>query len=110
MAETLTLEDDRGNSNEFALHPIGTNYKEEPGVYAFIREENDAWTIVYIGETDDLKDRLTTRLKQHHRYQCAVVQEKASHLLTRIVGESDQARLNLETRLREHYDPVCNRQ
>lgn len=110
MADKLPLTDSNGNNHNFWLHPIGTNYKDEPGVYAFARNDSKAWTIVYIGETDSLKTRLTDQLKQHHRYQCAVVNEKATHLLTRIVAGGDQARLDLETGLRQAYEPACNRQ
>ena len=55
MAEQMSLSDGAGNDFNFWLHPIGTNYKEEPGVYAFARDDGNAWTIVYIGEADDLK-------------------------------------------------------
>lgn len=110
MADQLPLLDSSGTEYKFGLYPIGTNFKDEPGVYAFVRNDSEAWTIVYIGETDSLKTRLTDQLKQHHRYQCAVVNEKATHLLARIVAGGDQARLDLETGLRQAYEPTCNKQ
>ena len=65
---------------------------------------------MYAGEAEDLKDRLYTNLKQHHRYDCAVTNGKSTHLATRIVSGGKKARLDLETKLREDYDPPCNRQ
>ena len=110
MVDKLPLEDASGNKYDFWLYPIGTNFKKAAGVYAFARDDGNAWAIIYIGEAEDLKDRLYTRLKQHHRYKCAVQDESATHLLTRLVAGGEQARLDLETSLRRHYDPVCNRQ
>ena len=110
MADQLLLHDATGNKFKFYRHPIGTNYKDLPGVYAFVRDDGEQWTIVYIGEAESLKDRLFTNLKQHHRYQCAVETEGASDFLTRTVSGTDEVRLDLETRLRQNYDPACNRQ
>lgn len=105
MSDKVTL----GNL-EFWVHPIGTNYKDEPGVYAFMLLESAGWAIKYIGEADSLKSRLSDDLKQHHRYNAAVTKHGSTHLATRIVTGDRQVRLDLETRLRGLYDPPCNRQ
>ena len=94
----------------FSVHRIGTNYKAEPGVYAFLRDNGDKWGVRYVGETDDLKDRLTINLLTHHRYNCAVTNGKSTHLATRIISGGKKSRLDLETRIRNRYDPPCNRQ
>lgn len=95
---------------EFYIHPVGTNYVDQGGVYAFLKVVGSQWVINYIGETESLKSRLTQNLKQHHRYDCAVARGKATHIATRLVTGGKQARLDMETRLRNVFDPPCNKQ
>lgn len=109
MADTITLETDTGAGHVFHVNPIGTNYKKEPGVYAFAREDDDGWAIIYIGETDNLWRRLSDELANHHRIGC-VMGQNATHLFVRIVKGGNQARVDLETGLRRQYSPHCNQQ
>lgn len=94
----------------FSVHPVGTNYKDAPGVYAFLRDDPDGWDAIYIGETESLKDRLTTNLLRHHQYDCAVKKNGATHIATRLVTGGRKARLDLETKLRNAYSTPCNEQ
>lgn len=105
MADKVTID-----GLEFYVHPIGTNYKDVAGVYVFLASSENKWRIRYIGETESLKSRLTDKLLQHHRYECAVTRGKATHIATRAVAGGKTARLDLETRLRGLFDPPCNRQ
>ena len=99
---------------EFYVHPISTSYKTIAGLYVFMRSTigkcGANWEILYIGEAEDLDARVGVGLKQHHRYDCTVVRNKATHIATRAVSGPRQARLDLEKKLRLKYDPPCNRQ
>jgi hypothetical protein len=58
------------SGRQYQLYPIGTNYYDVPGVYIFSKQGSDGrWYAVYIGETHNLKDRLTDNPYKHHRWQ-----------------------------------------
>ena len=105
MSDTVKLGD-----NEFQVHKIGENYKDEGGIYAFMKISGRQWTIMYIGQTQSLQDRLTTNLKQHQSYGCAVINGQSTHLATRIVPDGERVRLDLERYLINSYNPPCNLQ
>lgn len=105
MANTINLA-----GIKFHVHPIGTRYKREPGVYAFLRQSGSGWGVLYVGEAESLYDRLTAGLRSHHRYDCAVKRSGATHIAARIVAGDRSVRLGLETALRSHFEPPCNRQ
>ncbi len=99
-----------GNTYTFNLYNIGTFFKSVPGVYIFVKTEtDDELSPIYVGEAEDLKDRLTTNLENHHKYDC-VMNRGATHICTRTVRGGKEARLDLETDLRQSYQPPCNDQ
>jgi excinuclease UvrABC nuclease subunit len=104
----LDWEGASGKKYAFYLHEIGTDYKDEPGNYIFARLSNNTWVPIYIGETDSLKDRLYTNLTSHHKYDCAVNMNGATHFFTRITSGGEQARLDIETDLVHAFNPPCN--
>ena len=109
MAEEVDLPGPDGKTLKFWLHPIGTNFKAVPGVYAFAKDGDDVLTILYVGETSNLKNRLYTNLENHDALPC-VRQRGGDMLLTRVVQGERQVRLDLETHLRHTFDPPCNEQ
>ena len=94
----------------FNLRHLGFNYGDKPGVYAFLRKEGDIWVILYVGETQSFRERLTDGLEQHTAYDRAVLDYRATHVATRVVAGGKTARLSLETHLRHQYEPICNAQ
>lgn len=108
MAQKQNLYGESGKAYEFLVYALDTNFKAAGGVYVFAALGGNKWTIIYVGQTDNLKRRLNEQLEQHHRIDC-IRREKATHILVRLVS-GDQARLDVETDLRRKYDPACNRQ
>ena len=109
MAKTVDWLGQSGETYAFNLYEIGANFKSVPGVYIFAKFEGDTLAPIYIGEAEDLKVRLTTKLDHHESYPC-VQEYGATHLCTKIVTGGNQARLDIETDLRHGYQPPCNKQ
>jgi excinuclease UvrABC nuclease subunit len=110
MPNTIELTDINGESHTFNVYTIGTNFKDIPGIYAFAAEKPKSFEIVYIGETESFKNRLSNNLEDHHQYFCAVIKHKATHFFTKRLIGGKQKRVKLETALRQIYSPICNNQ
>ncbi len=109
MADKVDWVGQSGQTYSSYLRKIGTTYKDLPGVYIFVKLEIEKWSPIYVGETDSLKDRLTTNRENHHRYYC-VTNHGATHICTMVVEGGEQARLDIETDIRQSYQPPCNKQ
>ncbi len=98
-----------GREYSFYVHPVGTAYVEAAGVYLFCTHQNGVYRAVYVGQTDNLNQRLNTGLQQHHawpRGRAAGV----THFGTMLVPGGAHVRLNVETDLRHHINPVLSGQ
>ncbi|MCS0494196.1 hypothetical protein NVS89_03735 [Ancylobacter sp. MQZ15Z-1] len=94
----------------FELWPIGTVFRDHPGVYIFCKPAaNGNWDAVYIGETKSFQSRLTDGLAQHHQW-VSIVHCGASHLCVMHVPGGLTLRERIETDLRRHIKTPCNLQ
>jgi predicted GIY-YIG superfamily endonuclease len=78
-----------------------TNWKEVSAVYGILSDDGG---VIYIGQTDNLKERMT-----NHRSDSRHCLHR--HSPTRVVVEfiGDEAiRLLRERQLIDHFDPPCN--
>lgn len=71
------------------------------------RQQPNVWSAIYVGEAENLNDRLNTNLKNHPRYSC-FVRAGATQVCLLDGGWRDY-RLALEQDLRSGLDPPCNR-
>lgn len=93
---------------EFFVHPIGSIYKKRPGLYAFAAQyAQTRYSILYVGQTTDLDDRVGTNVMHHEKYEAAL-RLGADVLLIRLFVGPDQARIAAEAALRRIYDPPLN--
>ena len=100
---------DGTSTRQFNLSPVRTNFKKIAGVYLFLtKASNGKWTVLYVGQTSNLNERLNIRLQSHQAWPCG--ENKGCTHFGTIAVSSEQARLDLETRLRHKYDPPCNKQ
>jgi hypothetical protein len=99
-----------GRNYQLEMRPIGSWFYEVSGVYVFCKPAaNGNWDAIYVGETDNLNQRLNTALQSHHMWpSCAL--HGATHIASIVVGGERSARLALETELRHSLNPPCNRQ
>ena len=87
--------------------PIGSSMKPEPGNYVFAREtEPGRFAPLYIGQTGNLKERLTD---DHEKMPC-IRERGATHIHTHASSEIKGDRLSEESDLIERLNPPCNGQ
>ena len=70
MAEPdISWEGASGKTYNYWVHPIGADFKDEPGNYIYAKETKPQhWRPVYIGQTSSLADRLADHEKEALRY------------------------------------------
>ena len=89
-------------------HKLGDRIPKLPGVYCFTKRLPDGdWYAIYIGEAEDLSDRVHRRLWSHEKCLSALI-EGATHIAIAATTLAD--RENIESDLRWAYDPPLNRQ
>ncbi len=99
-----------GQQYQFQLDPIGTDYKERPGVYIFCKAaSNGNFDACYIGETENLRSRLSGGLLAHHRVD-SIRAAGATHICTLHVPGPLALREGIETDLRRAIRTPCNLQ
>ena len=95
-----------GNAYRYQGYPIGTSVNEVPANYIFAKSENPGfWTAVYIGETENLKERFAS----HHKEDC-ILKNGGTHFFVHKSSADHQVRLDEETDLRGRYNTSCNDQ
>jgi hypothetical protein len=99
-----------GTRYRLELYPIGTAFYEKPGVYIFCNQlPNGDWRALYVGESHNMRSRLTDDLLRHDAYP-GVVRLGGTHICAAVVTGTLQKRLDIETDLRRFLDPPLNRQ
>ena len=94
-----------GKTYGYYYYTIGHKLQAKPGNYIFVKIVNNEWVPVYIGETEDLDQRIAT----HEKRECAR-RNGASHIHVHLAQGIRQMRLDEETDLRQNFNPACNRQ
>ena len=111
--KTVTLTGLSGRSYDFEVYEIGQSFNPLAAIYVFLTPSIYRYTqtVVYVGETHDIKARLSTDLLQHHRLACA---QRNGATLVGIYRAAEMVnrdfRLAVEADIRRAYDPPCNRQ
>ena len=107
----LTCTGVSGSRYQFNLHPIGTSFLEAAGVYVFCRPSSPLgrWDPIYIGETSNLRDRLTQNLRNHHQWE-NIRRHGATHVAIMFTFGDLAQREAIETDLRNAYPTPCNQQ
>ena len=105
-ARTLKLKGGSGTEYTYEIHTIGTTFKDIPGNYVFMKEtEAETWTVLYIGETGSLADRLNDP-DSHHKIEC-VRDEGGEHLGTHASSADEGERKKEEDDLLATRSPAC---
>ena len=98
-----------GRTFNFEAHPIGTEFLRVPGVYVVFRLlANGNRLPLYVGEAEDLNDRLNVNRRAHAGLQRAISRGATHISALRLAGRN--ARLAVETELRHSLRPACNLQ
>lgn len=87
------------------VYPIGTKFLNEPGNSVFCKETSPGqWTPQYIGQTDNLGERLA----DHEKEACAIARG-ATHIHAHL-NPIRIDRLAEEKDLIQNFNPSCNEQ
>lgn len=94
-----------GTKYLYYIHPLNTAFVPKPGNYLYAKETRPGyWVPVYIGQTDNLRDRLSN----HEKEACAR-HNGATHIHAHASG-GETARLAEEADLIARWQPTCNTQ
>lgn len=103
---TLTLTGQSGTEYPFNVYSLDSYFGEVSAVYVvtkrYMKGDNYSHTIIYIGQTDNLKERFDN----HHKQVC--FDENDANTLCVHQELSEKTRLTIETDLIEAYSPSCN--
>lgn len=105
-AATISWPGKSGAQYKYWIYPIETNFKEAAGNYIFAKETKPgSWSPCYIGQTENLNDRLGN----HEKEACAK-RNGATHIHAHLNGSGDTARKVEEKDLITEWKPPCNEQ
>ncbi len=100
---SITWQGQSGRTYGYWIHPLGTDFKDEPGNYLYAKETSPGrWQPVYVGQTSSLRDRLA----DHDKEACAR-QSGATHIHAHTSG-SEATRRAEEADLIARWQPACN--
>lgn len=102
-AVQTTLTGKSGKQYQFTAYPRISSWNGVAGVYVILRNTSGG-TVLYVGETENLRDRMAN----HHKQAC-FDRNGWTHLGW--LGETSSARrLDIERDLMLQYRPTCNDQ
>ncbi len=81
----------------------GTNWKQVPAVYVPLDRGIEKYRVVDVGETDNLKERLTN----HERRPCWEKNCRGRVFISAKVERSETIRQEIENEIRKEYNPPC---
>ena len=105
---TLTLNGQSGQSYDFDVYSSDTSWNAGVACVYYISKrtkKNDgtgSHTAIYVGETEDLNDRLSN----HHKQQC--FDNNGYNAVSIHQNSNNQSRLSIESDLIASHDPPCN--
>ena len=101
--KTIFWEGKSEEKYEYWIYQIDTSFKEEGSNYIFAKEvEPKSWEPIYIGQTNNLNQRL----ENHEKERCAI-EYGATHIHAHL-NNNEQNRLSEEKDLIDNYHPDCN--
>ena len=99
---SVTLKGNSGRSYDFDVYPWNTSFNAIGAVYSVLKRIGSNFTILYIGQTNDLSERFDN----HHKQACFDRNNK-THIAIH-AESSEPRRFTIETDLVRNYSPTCN--
>ena len=104
MNETVLWRGRSGIAYTYHVNNLDRPLRDAPGNYILVRREPTQWILLYIGQTESLEARLSSR---HHQWPCAR-RQGLTHIHAHLSLDGKAVRLAEEMDLINHYHPVCN--
>ncbi len=106
MADPINWPGKSGKKYRYWIYSMETLWKSEPGNYIFAKKTSSGkWTPVYMGETDNLANRLP----DHEKLPC-VRRNGGTHIHTHTNSGGASVRRAEEADLLANFDPPCNKE
>lgn len=105
---TLTLKGASGEEYEFDVYPADTTWRDDVACVYYISKRTKksdgtgTHTKIYVGETDDLRERL----RNHHKQAC--FDRNGYNAISIHMDSSSRSRLEIEADLVDALKPPCN--
>ena len=93
-----------GKKYSFIAYATDTAFNEVGAVYIFTKQENNSYAPLYIGQTDNLKERIPN----HEKWPC--VRRNGVNSICVLSDSSQSSRLQTESDLLDKRNPPCNAQ
>ena len=93
-----------GKEYKFTAYTVDTAFNEVAAVYIFTKKQNDSYWPLYIGQTDNLKERISN----HEKWAC--VRQNGVNSICVFRDSSESSRLLIERDLLANTNPPCNDQ
>lgn len=104
----MEVKGERGKTYTFRVYNKDTQFRNIGAVYIFVklvsRKDNISSRALYIGETENLCERI----ENHEKWEC-VLKHGCTHICVMAVKDREE-RLAIETDLRHKYETYCNNQ
>jgi len=95
-----------GKEYQYWIYPMGASFKKDPGNYIFAKESSQThWTPCYIGQTENLNERLG----DHEKEACAK-RNGTTHIHAHLTTGGESVRKAEEKDLIQRWKPPCNEQ
>jgi hypothetical protein len=93
-----------GERYVYWISPIDSSFKDEAANYIFAKETTPGrWTPIYIGETENLRERLSN----HEKMWC-IRRHGGTHVHAHVTAGGQSVRRKEEADLVAKWDPPCN--
>ena len=99
-----------GRQYDYFLPQDRSTIPSVPGNYMFASRRGDEWKVLYVGETENLRNRLVTNRHEKMLSVLAYAYPGSFDILYDADQSEEEDRSEAERDLIEHYDPPLNRQ
>ena len=93
------------DGDPFTVHTLPSTPPASPGIYIFAKVVAGKWKAVYIGEADNIQERLA-----NHERKMDINKAIPTHLHVLMYEGPTHLRKRQEKRLIGMYNPICNKQ
>ena len=88
---------------QYEVYPLNATFSAVPGNYIFARLEGNQWRPLYIGESQDLSERISN----HNEWPC-VRRHGVTHIHAHVNNGGQAVRRAEEADLLARFSPPCN--
>ena len=109
MQESLTVTINGHEKYEFIAYPAGSTLPTIPGVYLLLSRSGMNWSVLYVGEAQNLDMRSGSQLMQHEKHAAAARRGLTHVAIVGFAPTFAHERMHLERKLCQAFAPPLNK-